>query len=177
MSIRMKRSEIIALNQALLGLNRISSTKFSYAVARNLRVLKDEIEAFNQAQRIELQEKIVEYDRKRVELVNKYASRDLNGKILSNEATGEAYMMNYTAFQEELKPLKDDYADAIKQREEKALEIDKLLEEEVEIEKDFYRIRAEIVPDGLTPVELFHLMPLIEGEIGIDKKGESGDGE
>jgi len=168
MPIKMKRREILSLHKILMDLNRISSTKFAYAVARNLRIVKDEVESFGRAQRIELQDMYNEYDRKRMELVNKYASRDEKGRLVTSES-GEVQMINYSEFHESLNPIKKEYAEAIKQNDEKAAEIEKMLDDEVIIEKEFYMIKASIIPDGIKPLELFHLMPLIEGEI---KDGE-----
>lgn len=166
--ITMKRSELLELHRTLAGLHRITATKFSYAVARNLRILQPEVEAFEASQKINHQSELVEYERKRRELVNQFGSRDTNGKLLVDE-TGVTLMRDYEGFQKALLPIKEKYAEALGEREAKEPELRKLLEEEVELDTGFFRIKAEVLPDGLTPPELFHLLPLIDGDF-LDKE-------
>lgn len=138
--MKIRNSRLGDFLNVLVGLKRIQSTRFAYAIARNRREIEKEKEILDEI----IKEKLA----RRGELVKKYCRRDENGELLVEN--GEyRFGNNLQAFEEEWKPIQ--------------AEIDDYLREEVEIKE--YRIRADLIPSSLTEEEMYFLMDLIDGDI------------
>ena len=70
----MKKREVLALWINLNKLGELTGVKFAYAVAKNINVLRPEVESLEKA--IELSERFKEYDATRVALEEKYEENE-----------------------------------------------------------------------------------------------------
>lgn len=152
----MKKKEILELYKGLNSLAGLRGVKFTYAVAKNMRVLQDEISSLEKA--VEADEKFKEYDTARVELAKKHAEQDEKGepKVENNQYV----LADKKAFEEEHAKLRDEYSEAIVARENQLLEYKSLLEEDVEVV--LHKINISQVPEDISTEQMYALLPVVE---------------
>src|SRR3990167_3118759 len=109
----MKKSEVIRLYRALNQLGNLSCVKFTYAVARNIAALKSEIESLEKATVASLEYQ--EFDKLRVELVEKHAKKNDKGKPIIE---GNTYVLeDEKAFNKAFDKLRDSHKKVVDARE------------------------------------------------------------
>lgn len=124
----MKKKDLVTLHDALIRVEgRQSPIKFSYFVAKNKLLIKEEFEMLQNLRKAP--EKFVEYDRKRATLAQEHADRLENGqpKIEDNNFI---IIERFEEFREKLEALKEDYADAIADYEKRVQDFEDILEQE-----------------------------------------------
>ena len=104
--------------------NRPQPIKFSYFVAKNKMIIKDEVQILQQL--VTPSQSFIEYDTKRVELAEKYADRDEDGKPIVENNT---YIITEKkeVFDKELAELKEEYKEAIQEFEKQLDEYAELI--------------------------------------------------
>lgn len=128
----MKKRELLEFNKALQNYNKVSGfVKFSHAVNRNKRLIKDEVESIT--------ESIKEYEEKRTEIVIKYAEKDEKGNLVINGDNVKILPKNVEPLNKEIKELNESYKKQLD-------EFNTILEEDIEIE--FYKVDIEYL-EGL----------------------------
>ena len=166
----MTKRNLLDLYQSLNKLSTLPGAKFSYAVAKNMLVIKNEMEALNEVQKpkadfIKLQK---EFEPKRIEIVEKYCKKDDKGIALKkfitiNGQQVEIYDMepeNQVKSNTECEvALKEMNPKIYKEREEQLNEYEKLLDEEVVLM--FYKIKQENLPSIITPEQVTSIFPII----------------
>jgi hypothetical protein len=158
--VKVRRSELFKIREVLEAMPKGDRFKFSYAVAKNLRKVKTEIEDMEKAR--EPEQEIIEYERKRIALCQQYA-KQLNGApmVVSNSFVIDEEKQ--ADFNHEMKELQDRYKDAIERGSRKMLDYQVNLRESVDVE--FHRVKLEDVPSDILPKDLEVILDwVIEGE-------------
>ena len=151
----MKNREILELNQALSSLN-LKGFKFSYGVAKNIALLKTEIESLQKT--MVASEPFKEYEQARIALAEKYSKKDESGNPI---VKGNEYeIADREVFDKELIKLQTTHKVAIEERQKQIDDFNKLLEEEAKVE--LYKIKLEDVPEDITTEEMTAIYVLIE---------------
>jgi len=155
-TIKLTKKQVIDLYQSLVSVGSLKGVQFAYAVAKNLSIIEPEIEAIRKANIPS--DKFNEYDKKRIELAEKHSEK-VNGKAEKIMKNGvEVYNVKDEAkFVEELKKLQSEYEVAITEREAQMKDIDKLLEEEIELlvhTVDIQHIPSDIQAKQMTDIFL-----------------------
>lgn len=153
----MNNNKIIELFNALTNIKGLSGVKFNYAIAKNINLLKGEVEAIQKS--YEANEDFVKYDQERVELAKKHSKKDDKGEaILIN---GNQFdIEDLKAFQNEFNILKETHKEAISNREKQLKEVEELLEKENPIE--LYKIKMEEIPEDIKTEDMNAIFILIE---------------
>lgn len=160
----MKKSDILLLNHALSqpSLLKLTGAKFAYAVARNLQIIKPEVEALQKAQ--EPSEEFTKYDTARAELAKKHAEKDEKGepKTKIDPATmRSSYVVeDMKALEEEVSKLKEEHKEAIEARETQVKEYNTMLEEEVSVE--LHKLNINELPSDISAKQMSEIISIIQ---------------
>jgi len=130
---------------------------FSYAIAKNRRNLKSELEIFEEFTKPS--EEYEKYDDKRVKLAAKYAKLDDDGRPVVKDNSYIISKDNRPTFEVEMKELEEEYKEVIQAFKDKLKNYQ--LEIEKEIEFDYYMIDLEKLPK-LTPMQTEAIFDLIK---------------
>ena len=153
----MTKSEVLQLYNNLNQLGKLSGVKFSYAVARNLALLKPEVEAINKT--LEPSKEFLEWDKERVALAQEYSKKDEKGEPV---IVGNRYVMeNEKTFNKELEKKQKNHKSAIDAREKQIEEYMKLLEEKTD-EIKLYKIKLEHIPESITTQQMNGIVDIVE---------------
>jgi hypothetical protein len=135
----------------------LKGAKFNYAMVRNKSILKSELALVESA--FKASEKYFQYDSKRVDLLKKYAEKDEKGNPVIESNNFKLLPEEEKKFLDELNVVKEEFADALKEREKQSQEFNKLLDEPISFE--LHMISLDIIPDEVTKEQMEILMPLI----------------
>ena len=153
----MTKSEVLQLYNNLNQLGKLSGVKFSYAVARNLALLKPEVEAINKT--LEPSKEFLEWDKERVALAQEYSKKDEKGEPV---IVGNRYVMeNEKTFNKELEKKQKNHKSAIDAREKQIEEYMKLLEEKSE-EIKLFKVKLEHIPEAITTQQMNGIVDIVE---------------
>ena len=158
--IKMKNQELFELNNTLKSIKGVTGVKFNYAIARNKRIVKEELECLQEG--IKPSESYTELEKKRVELCEQYATKDEKGKPIIEDNKYD--IVEIDKFNEELKSLRDDYKETLIERTAQVNNYSKLLNENVREDLELYLIAIEDLPDSLTTEMIENLYSLIRKE-------------
>lgn len=151
----MTNLELVNLYESLTLLN-LKGVKFAYAVAKNINIIKPELKALSDAQKPS--ELYKEYEKERIELCKKMASKDEKGKPIIEE---NAYKFDdKEAFEAELDKLKKKHKEAVEEREKQAKEVEELFSMKSKIK--LHKIKIDDVPQEISTKELSSIMFIIE---------------
>lgn len=158
----MKKSEVLSLYKSLNQLGALSGVKFAYAVAKNINILKNEVESLDKA--LEPEEKFQEFEKERVALLEKHADKDEGGKPKkeTSDNGSEQYVMgdNLKKFEKEFEVLKKDHKEAVDARDKQIDEYTKLLETDAEV--TLHKLKMEDIPESITTRQLAGIYDIIE---------------
>jgi hypothetical protein len=152
----MTKQDIIDLNNGLISVSTLKGVKFSYAVAKNRSLIKDEIDAIEAASKPS--EAYEEFTDKRIAICLDMCSRDeKNAPIIINN--------NYTSDDMEgmiakVNKLQEGYVDAIKEREDQLIIVGDLLKEKSNIK--LHKVSIDLVPEDITPGEMEAIFLMIK---------------
>ena len=152
----MKNKDILKLLQGLNQISNYPGTKFAYCVAKNMNIIKPELESLNKA--VEQTKEFKEYENKRIELAIKYAKKDSKGD--PTIANNEYVLEDKKGFDKQIKELQKGYDKAIKEREKQFEEYNKLLEEDVDIK--LYQIELDNLPKEITPQQMSAILSIVK---------------
>ena len=155
------KGETLSLFRNLNQLGILTGAKFTYAVARNISLLKGEIEALEKS--MELPDKFKEFETERIALVEKYAEKDDSGKP-KKEATSsgaEQYIMgDEKKFEKEFETLKVKHKEAVSLREKQIEEYTKLLTTDSEVK--VYKVKLEDVPKEINARQMAGIYEIVQ---------------
>ena len=151
----MKYKQILELNKSLSEL-KLPGVKFAYAVARNIQALKPEVTALQEA--IKQSPEYQAYEKARVDLATKHASKDEKGKpvIVGNEFAIE----DQEAFDKAIEELKEKHKTTIEAREQQLKDFNELLEKDVDV--TLFKVALEDVPQNITTNQMTSIFEIIE---------------
>ncbi len=130
---------------------------FSYAIAKNRRNLKSELEIFEEFTKPS--EEYEKYDEKRVKLAAKYAKLDDDGRPVVKDNSYIISKDNRPTFEAEMKELEEEYKEVIQAFKDKLKKYQSEIEKEIEF--DYYMIDLDKLPK-LTPMQTEAIFDLIK---------------
>ena len=158
----MKKSGILSLYRSLNQLGALSGVKFSYAIAKNINNIKNEVESIDKA--LEPDEKFQEFEKERVVLLEKYAEKDDNGKPKKemSENGSEQYVMGegLKKFEKEFDILKKTHKEAVDARDKQIEDYNKLLETDSDV--TLHKLKMEDIPEAITTRQLAGIYEIID---------------
>jgi hypothetical protein len=146
----MKKRDLLSLHKALTQIEgRQFTVKFSYFVAKNKVLIKDEFAAIEEARKPSAA--YVAYDTKRAELAHEMSDRDSKGspKIENNNFI---ITERVDEFRKALDDLKESNKEVIENQNQKNIDFEKLLDEEIEYRGP--KIDLKDIPQTVEPAIL-----------------------
>jgi len=158
--MKIKRTEVLQLNNVLLGLSRVQNTQFAYAVVRNKRCIRDIVESLTDAR--QAPEGYEEYENQRKKIILEHAQKDLGGDPIMLQ-NGDVKIEDDAKFEEAYLALRSSFKDVLDLVEQKERDLKELFEGEEDI--SHYPINVKFLPKDLNLHEMEALLPLIEGDM------------
>jgi len=154
--MKIQLSELIELSQGLTAVDPLRGVKFTYAVAKNNIAIRKEIQSCKAALKETKQHK--EYNKKRIEICEKHADKNENGKPIFKGDTYSGVVGNKD-FEKEIDDLKSKYSNAISERKKAIEDYNELLEQEVDV--NIHKLKREDLPVDITAGQLTGIMPIV----------------
>ncbi len=149
--MKIRRSELYRLRGILESRPKGSWTKFNYALGKNLRKIKEEIQDLEDV--IVPDKEMHQYEKERVVLNEEFSKREGGGPVfMPTPEGGRRYQIDESkreVFDEKIKLLREKYKGVLELQEKKIEGYNDLLKEKVEI--DFHLINKGDVPEDLSP--------------------------
>lgn len=157
---KITRKELLELNNSLKKVTHIPGVKFAYIIAKNIHSIEGEIRSIVKTD--EAGPEYQEFENERIQLASEHSKKQDNGRPETIMINGveEFNIKNVPAFEKEYNKLKEKYAEVIVKREEQLKEINKFLEEEIEVE--LYTIKIEDVPSSINGDQLNGIYIIID---------------
>lgn len=156
--ISITKGKLLELNAALESLKRIYNTKFAYAVGQNRKKIANEIEVITDSGK--MSPRFTEYEEKRFGLVKKMAKYDDKGQmVMLPDRT--ISIPDLKGFESYLNPIREEYKEAIAEREKQIKDFEEQLKEKWEFEP--FLINWKYVPDDLRADEMEQIIDLLTG--------------
>lgn len=131
----MKRFELFTLLENLNKLDNLTGVKFNYVIDKNRTLIEKEVEDMKKLN--EPSKDFQEYDKIRLQLLQKFADKDEEGNPKFTQENGMVRFdipeKNMKKFQTELDKNTKDFETAIKERDKQVFEYDKFLQEDCKI--------------------------------------------
>lgn len=147
--MQIKRSELFRVKELLESMPKAEKFKFNYAAAKNLRMVKSEIEDMQKT--IEADGKMIEYEKARVELCQKYAKKE-NGNPVIIRGAFQIEEDKMDEFNVEIEELKKAYSSTLELHRKRVDGYNVAMTEMVDI--NFHKVRLEDMPADLKPGDL-----------------------
>lgn len=155
-----KNKQILQMQNTItqVATKDIGSVKFRWGISRNVDIINRESEAIEKFRKPS--DKFVEFERKREETVQKFAEMDETGQYRVDDRFRQYIVApeKRDDLEKALDPLREEFKDAIEDREEQLRDFNELLEEETEV--DFYRVDTDYIPEQLLAIEMSMLGPI-----------------
>ena len=162
MKIQLKRSQVVSLGKILKSMSSKSfDFKIAYAIAKNKKVIQDEIDAIEEASRVSPEYE--EYAKEHVALLRKHAKKDDKGnpvvrladrfgnaieRRVADEPVVEVVdLIEPVSFQKEFEELRAKYAQVLVVYEEMNIKKQASMNEVVELE--IHALSAGTIPDNM----------------------------
>ena len=162
----MKKRDLLSIFATINTLANVVGGKFGYAMAKNLNLIKGEVEALEKAR--EFTPEFKEYDAKRIKLAEELATKSDGKPMKQISATNpqmEEYVLTAKAqkeFDKGLEKLKDEHKDAIAGMEKRFEDYAKLLDEEIEIAFFPHKVSLADVPNTLSVKQMNGIYMLVD---------------
>jgi hypothetical protein len=159
----MTKQESIKLFQDLNRLGNLKGVKFSYAIAKNIAMLKAEIESLEKA--VAPSEEFMKEDEKRVALAKEHAKKDEKGEpvTVTEGGVSKFEMEDDKAFDESFKKLKEENKEIWDAREKQITEYNELLKTESTVE--LYKVAKCDIPNDINVMQMNSIMDLVEDSV------------
>lgn len=158
MKIKNNREYFLTLYRKLDYLGALKGAKFTFTITRNKQAIKPMVKKVNEL--ATMSDSYKEFDLKRVEINNKYAEKDESGKAKMQDERFVIPEDKKEDFEKEIEALKEEYKEAIKEREEQKNNVEAYLKEETELE--LKPIPLSMIPDDINVDEMEIIEPLVE---------------
>lgn len=167
----MINKEVLDLAMSLKEFSNIKGKEFAYLILKNKKILEEELKVLEQLKR-EPHPEFENYEKKRIEICEKYSDKDENGRPKMNNGQ---YVINkhMTHFVNEINTLKTEYPEVIKEVEETDKEFRDFLNSESKA--DLIKIPADKIPEDIDVKLLVSIKKLIDGKIKMSKLPEDID--
>ena len=158
MKLKNSREYFLTLYKKLDYLGALKGAKFTFTINRNRQAIKPMAKKVNEM--VTMSESFKEFDKKRVEINEKYAEKDESGKTTMKDERFVIPEDKKEDFEKEIEALKEEYKDTIKEREEQKNNVEAYLKEETELE--LKPIPLSMIPDDINVDEMEIIEPLVE---------------
>lgn len=162
----MKRIEVLNLPQVFENLKNAKGLGFAYALMKNKKIIEAEKENLNTT--LLTSEKYKQFLTEMNALIKDYCVEHSGNDPILLESVELLEGKDKVEFENAVKKLQDDYADAISERKFNIDEYQSFIKDDSDVE--FYKINESYLPDELTLHELIMLSELINFE---DREKES----
>ena len=152
----MTKQDVLEFYQNMNQLGELKGVRFSYGIAKNLNILKPEIEALQKA--LEPTKEYQEFDVKRIELVKKYAKLDDKGEPITSR--NEYILDDEKAFNKAFEVLKKENKELVDKRDKQIDEYQELLKTESTIE--LYKIKLADIPEIISAQQMYGISLIVE---------------
>lgn len=153
----MKNKDLFSLYQGLKSVGKLVGVTFGYAVNKNLRTVKNELELLEET--LKPSEQFLEFRKKQEEIVKKYAKKDEKGEFVI-----ENFNYDIKGSEEEvakeIKPLREEYKEVLEAREAQEKAYNELLEKESDFKP--YTVKKEDLPKEITGDQMASIFDIIE---------------
>lgn len=160
----MKNNELYRLQNCINEVADIQSTKFAYCIAKNARLIKQEIEDLRSAlTKHQEQDEHKKYIESVQEVLKEYCDKDETGKpAIQNDQFQFANISpgDKQAMEEKIKLVEVDNQELVEQGKKLQKEFVSVLNEKCSLE--FHKMKIDSLPDSLTPKQLDGIFELIE---------------
>jgi len=157
----MKKSNLVKFHNFLSNLktNKSLNIKFAYAIQRNLSKIQPEIDALIEVEKTLKNERVVEFQNKRIEIAKEYAVKDENGNIIFSEDSNSFNISNTFEFNKKVEELFEDYKDDFAELDKRRKEYDEILSEEIEL--DLVKVDFGVLPETGISAEDFEVLDVM----------------
>ncbi len=152
----MKNNDLMRLMDGFDSVNNLEGVKFAYAVSKNRRLVINEIETLQDC--IKPAEKYTEYDKKRMELCEKYSEKNDNDEPITEN--GQYKITDRVEFDKSIDELKKSYNGEIESRVKQLDEYKELLNKETVLE--LHKISLGDLPKDITSGQLNSIYEIIK---------------
>lgn len=154
----MKYSDVLDRHEKLSSIEDIKGVKVNYAISRNISILKPVIDSLMIC--LKSSDRYKEYEKKRLKIAEKHAQKDKVGKpvIEDNIFIG---LIGNEEFTKEFEALKEEYKDALIEKEKQIDEYNSMLDEDIKEEIIPHLIKIEDIPEDITTKQMNALCPFI----------------
>lgn len=154
----MKNVDLFRLRDGLNDVSNLKGVKFAYSVLKNKKLVEDEIALIQKS--VEMSPEYQEYERNRIELCEKYADKDKDGK--SVVVNGAYQIENKTEFNVEVEKIKNENLKFIEERVKQVNDYEVLLQEESDVAEKLSKVKEEYLPSDITANQLQSIIEMIE---------------
>ena len=155
--MKIKLSKLAGLLQGFNLVNNLSGFKFAYGIAKNRKIVEEELKILSEV--ITPSKEFTEYDKQRVELCKKYATKDAKGKPVIVNGAFSGLKQN-SKFDKEIEELRTKFKVALDKRRKEEEDYNKMLEDEIDV--NFHMIEAKSIPDNITVGQMQSIMPVVK---------------
>jgi len=152
----MKNRDLSTLFQGLQEVSNFKGVKFAYVVAKNRKLIEEELKTLEEVNKPS--EQYLDFEQKRVKLCEQHANKCDNGqpKIL-----GDRYdITNMEAFNKDLETLKNEYLTCVIERENQLRESEKLMNEDCKLQ--LLKINSIYLPNDINGSQIEKIISIIE---------------
>lgn len=161
MKVKVKRSDLFLMLNCVNSLAQIKgSCKFAYGIAKNKKILDDEVNAMREG--IKPSQKYLEYENARIKLCEKYCDKDGGGNPIIVNNVYQGIGDNNQKFQEAIEKLNKENKKTLDERKKALEDFNEMIKEEIEVE--LWAIRFVDFPDGIMADQIGALAPIIVEE-------------
>lgn len=139
------RQRVLEIVNGADKLKSLQGVKLTYAINKNMKALKSEIEAMEESS--SPSEKMQKYNDACNELVISEAKRDEKGEFIS-AGEGRIVLKDTASYKAKKTELDEQYKDEIEKSKVKDAEFDVLFKEPFDFE--FFQVLPEFIPDSIT---------------------------
>lgn len=154
MKVVIKKKELGTLLAVLDSLfSREMKSKASWAIMKNKKTVSSEVEDIKEHYSgIKKPEKFLEFDSKRIDILENYCMRSSDGKpVIVNQEYQFPTEEDNLLSKKEITKIKKEYEDGIKEMDEINKDFNASLEDEIEI--DLHSVSVDLLPD-MSPGEM-----------------------
>ena len=157
---KLKKKNLLDLFENLQKLSNLKGVKFSYAIARNVVIVRREVEAIEES--LKPFDEFVEYEKERIELAKKHSEKDEKGnpKTATENKRQIFVMKDKSKFDKEFEKFKAKHKVTLDKRQKQIDEYNEFLETETDIE--FFKIKLNDVPEDISVEQMQGIQLLIE---------------
>jgi len=163
----MKNIELINLYANLKELKELTGVKFSYAIAKNIKIIENEIENINASLKQTKEEE--EYNKKYKEICIKHSIKDDNGEpIVKREGNYESYSFdNKELFDIDIENLRKENKEVLELIKEKEKNYNKFLNEEISNDIKLFKIELQYIPENITTEQMNNIFEIVIEDANI----------